>query len=269
MIPKIIHYCWFGKNQIPNELLQYIETWSKHCPDYQIMLWNENNFDIESCEFTKKHYQNRKYAFVSDYARAFALYHHGGIYLDTDVELKKNLDCFLKHEAFSGFESRGLPFTAVWGSSKKHKLAELVISYYNKIGHTEMQQSNTDIISKYLIEKYNINPKKNAYQTGSYLDSKIAIYPSEYFCLDLPPNYATHHFFGSWLPNKTTSTKKSINLNYFIEKVESEANSDEFIKAVARSVKLKTFIKIAIRMIYYRFTPKKIDSWIKNKKNKC
>ena len=119
MIPKIIHYCWFGGNAIDEFSNNCINEWQKKLPDYLIKKWDETNFDIENAvPFVREAYHNKKWAFVSDYVRAYALWSEGGIYLDTDVEIKYSLDIFLQHSAFSGFERKGYPFTALWGSER-------------------------------------------------------------------------------------------------------------------------------------------------------
>lgn len=100
MIPKIIHYCWFGKNPIPKDFQNYIDSWRDKCPEYEIKRWDESNFDITCIEYVKEAYGCRKWAFVSDYARLWIIYHNGGIYLDTDVELISNFDNLLKYDAF-------------------------------------------------------------------------------------------------------------------------------------------------------------------------
>ena len=104
-IPKVIHYCWFGRGKMPKLAEKCIESWKKYCPDYEIVCLTEDNFDINCCSYVKEAYEAKKYAFVTDYVRLFVMYEYGGIYMDTDVELVKNLDDFLKNQAFSGFES--------------------------------------------------------------------------------------------------------------------------------------------------------------------
>lgn len=101
MIPKVIHYCWFGNNKLPNSSKRYIETWKKYCPDYEIKEWNESNFDIDCCKFVRQAYDNGAWAFVSDYARLKVIYENGGVYLDTDVELLKNMDFLLDSSFFA------------------------------------------------------------------------------------------------------------------------------------------------------------------------
>ncbi len=104
MIPKIIHYCWFGKGPMPDLAIKCIESWHKFMPDWEYVLWNESNFDISSYTYSQEAYEAKKYAFVSDVARLFALYQYGGIYLDTDVLAFKSFEPLLKYNAFAGFE---------------------------------------------------------------------------------------------------------------------------------------------------------------------
>ncbi|MBQ8619659.1 MAG: glycosyl transferase [Clostridia bacterium] len=122
MIPKTIHYCWFGRNPKPELAERCIASWKKRCPDYEIIEWNEDNFDVYSCPlYVRQAYEAKKWAFVSDYARLKVVHDHGGIYLDTDVELVKGLDALLGYDAFFGFEdgkhvATGLGFGAVKGA---------------------------------------------------------------------------------------------------------------------------------------------------------
>lgn len=105
MIPKIIHYCWFGRGEKPKLAQKCIASWKKFCPDYEIIEWNEDNFDVNMNGYTQMCYEQKKYAFLSDYARLLVVTQHGGLYFDTDVELLKSPDSLLEHEAFFGFET--------------------------------------------------------------------------------------------------------------------------------------------------------------------
>lgn len=105
MIPKVIHYCWFGRNPLPDYAKKYIATWRKYLPDYEIKEWNEDNFDVNIIPYTSEAYKSKKYAFVSDYARFWILYHYGGIYFDTDVEVIKNMDDIILNGPFMGIEN--------------------------------------------------------------------------------------------------------------------------------------------------------------------
>ena len=105
MIPKKIHYCWFGRGEKPKLAKKCLKSWSKYCPDYEIVEWNEDNFDVEQYPYAKFCLQNKKWAFLSDFARLVIVHEHGGIYFDTDVELVRSPDSLLSYEAFYGFEN--------------------------------------------------------------------------------------------------------------------------------------------------------------------
>lgn len=104
MIPKVIHYCWFGRNELPEKAKQCIESWKKFCPDCEIREWNEQNFDLNCCDYVREAYQAKKWAFVSDYARFQILYNYGGMYFDTDVEVIRSLDDLQNKGPYIGFE---------------------------------------------------------------------------------------------------------------------------------------------------------------------
>lgn len=105
MIPKKIHYCWFGMGEKPELAKKCIQSWKKYCPDYEIIEWNEDNFDIDQYPYLRWCYDNKKWAFLSDFARLLVVYQNGGIYFDTDVELIKTPDELLGCNAFFGFEN--------------------------------------------------------------------------------------------------------------------------------------------------------------------
>ncbi|MBT2918463.1 glycosyl transferase [Vibrio anguillarum] len=136
MILKKIHYCWFGGSPLPDLALRCMESWKKYCPDYQIIRWDENNTDLNSCAFVREAYSAKKWAFVSDYIRLKVIEEHGGIYLDIDVELLKPLDPLLGHQGFMGFEqakpyyvNTGLGFGAI----PYHPVIKKLVAYYENI----------------------------------------------------------------------------------------------------------------------------------------
>ncbi len=128
MIPKIIHYCWFGRGKLPELAFKCMDTWKKYLPDYQLRLWNEDTFDITSHPYVFEAYQSKKYAFVTDYVRLYALYHFGGIYMDTDVEVIRNLDELLDLPGFSGFESEKDVPTGIMACESHNSWAEEQLS---------------------------------------------------------------------------------------------------------------------------------------------
>ena len=194
MIPKKIHYFWFGRGK-KSELTEFcINSWKKYQPDFEIIEWNEDNFDVLANVYCKEAYEQKKWAFVSDYARAKILYEHGGFYLDTDMEIRQSLSEFAVHRALCGFEIKGTPFSAFWAVEKGHALAKDIKEYYEK--QTEFKEiPNTFIFSKLLVDKYGAVADNDAYQE---LKDGIMLYPSSHFSLDLPKNFVVHHFSGSW-----------------------------------------------------------------------
>lgn len=216
-IPKIIHYCWFGKGELPKLAIKCIESWKKLCPGYKIIEWNEENFNINSNMYVKQAYEARKYAFVSDYVRLYALYEYGGVYMDTDVEVLKNLDCFLENQAFSGFETIDTVPTGIMACEKQNSVFKDLLSYYDKHRFIKGDGSydlttNVETITKACVNK------------GLKLNNELqsingfTLYPKEYFCpkdhktgkIHLSDNtYTIHHFAGSWIP-KSKKIKKRI-----------------------------------------------------------
>lgn len=204
MIPKTIHYCWFGGKPLPKLARKCIASWKKYLPDYQIKEWNETNFDVNIVPFTSEAYAAKKYAFVSDYARLHAIFHEGGIYMDTDVEVLDSLDRFLDHRAFSGFEGGGLVPTGIMASEKGGEWAGWQLSLYDGKHFSTNEGTNVTMISDAMLERGFI--MNNQYQE---FEGIFTVYPNDYFCplisgahkLHLTKNtYCIHHFAGSWLP---------------------------------------------------------------------
>ena len=211
-IPKIVHYCWFGEKSLPDEAKKCIDSWRKYLPDYELRLWNEENFNINCNQFVKEAYHNKKYAFVTDYVRLYALYHYGGVYMDTDVEVIKSLDKFLVHESFTSFENEHSIPTGMMAASKNNTWIKDLLSYYdNKSFYLDngklYNQPNTVPITKLTLEKYDLK-LNNEHQI---LEGDLNIYPFDYFCakdwrtgeVKITKNTHTiHHFHGSWVSNK-------------------------------------------------------------------
>jgi len=130
-IPKIIHYCWFGKTEIPSHLKKCIESWKKYCLDYEIIRWDESNYDVSKNQYMKEAYENRKWGFVPDYARIDIVYQYGGIYLDTDVEIIKSFDDLLCSSSFFGYvDMRDVNLGQGFGAEKGNLLLDEMKEYY-------------------------------------------------------------------------------------------------------------------------------------------
>jgi mannosyltransferase OCH1-like enzyme len=209
MIPKVIHYCWFGKGEFSPLIHKCISSWKKYCPDFQIIEWNESNFEINSNYWTKEAYDKKKYAFVSDYVRLFVLYNYGGIYLDTDVELTRNIDEFLVHEAFSGFENDKYVPTGIIGSIPKNTIIKEFLDYYNDLHFINDDGSIKDVPNVRIMTEILGNHGFKANNKFQNFNG-FCIYPRTYFCpIDANGNrdfskntYCIHHFSSSWRTEK-------------------------------------------------------------------
>ena len=197
MIPKIIHYVWVGNNPKPKDIKKCMKTWKKHLKDYEIIEWNESNFDINSHPFVKKAYEAKKWAYVSDYIRMYAIYNYGGIYLDTDVLVLDNFDKFLDNKVFVGFERENYPFTAVFGAEKKNKFIKKLLDYYDNLDayNFDFENNNTISVSNILINEYGCS-KENKEQL---LKDGIKVYKDDVLCNPSKNSTTVHIFTGTWL----------------------------------------------------------------------
>lgn len=208
MIQKKIHYCWFGGNPLPELAQKCIASWKKYCPDYEIIEWNETNFDINCCDYVREAYEAKKWAFVSDVARLYALVNYGGIYMDTDVEVLRSLDDLLQYEAVSGFEAKDRIPTGLMGCVAGQKMFVELLREYDH-AHFIKEDGKYDTTT-------NVTRITNAcLKYGLRLDNTMqtvngfTLLPYDYLC---PKDFSTkkltitentlviHHFDGSWLP---------------------------------------------------------------------
>lgn len=217
MIPKIIHYCWFGPNDISEEVESTISNWKLILPDYQFILWDESSFDVNMHVYTKEAYEERKYAYVTDFVRLYALKNFGGIYMDTDVDVIKSLDPLLESCAFTGSESNEICVTGTMGSIKDGEWINSLLSYYDNksfiVNNKAELIPNTKFITEYTIREFGW--KQN--QDLQKLKSDLIIYPFDYLCakewdtgriMITDNTYTVHNFNGSWLTPSQKKMKK-------------------------------------------------------------
>ena len=207
MIPKIIHYVWVGNSPKSDLILKCIESWKKYCPDYQIKEWNNDDVAKIDNQYVKEAFECKKWAFVSDYLRLYALKTMGGFYFDSDLEITQSLDEFRNELFVTGYENwKGLysPITALMGAEKGNKLICDLLSEYDNLHFVvdgKMDQTtNTKRITNYFERNYNLKqPYKGKNKT--ILCEGHIIYPSYFFCTPEKnkENYSIHHFNGSWV----------------------------------------------------------------------
>ncbi|WP_329739645.1 glycosyltransferase family 32 protein [Enorma massiliensis] len=207
MIPKTIHYIWFGGKELPKSAQVYIETWKKFCPDYTIMRWDETNFDVTVNDYVREAFESKKWAFVSDYVRLWVLVNHGGIYMDTDVELTAPLDEFLTHRAFSGFESNTSIPTGLMACEKGFPLFCELLHDYD--GRKFIKPDGSFDVTTNVVAITNTCLKHGLVLNNKFQEPcGFALYPNDWFCpkshdtgeIHLTKNtHAIHHFNGSWL----------------------------------------------------------------------
>lgn len=216
-IPKIIHYSWLSNDPYPETIAKCIDSWHKKLPEYEFIKWDTTNFDVNSCLYTKQAFELKKYTYVSDYIRLYALYNYGGIYLDCDIEVLKSFDPLLLNNAFSCFESKNIIAAWIFGSRKNNPIFKEFLNYYKQhqfiLSDGEYDKTPNTIPFTEICKKHGLilNNRKQV------LDA-ITIYPMTYFCPynpyrkgedDFSDNtYAVHLFSGSWLDAQ--SKKKMI-----------------------------------------------------------
>lgn len=217
-IPKIIHYCWFGGKPKPPLAEKCLKSWKKFCPDYQILEWNENNFDIATAPlYVRQAYEAGRWAFVTDYVRLKALTEMGGIYMDTDVEAVKPFTPYLHHQGFAGFESPSRIQTGLLACEKDFPLFREFLSYYDTASYynpdgTENITTNVEVLTA-LCEKYGFQPNDTFQVVQGF-----AIYPREYFC---PVDFDTE---------KLHRTRKTVVIHWFAASWHTQEEMEE-IKA--------------------------------------
>ena len=224
MIPKIIHYCWFGRGKLPPIALKCIESWKKYLPEYKIIKWSEENFDVNMISYTAEAYRQKKFAFVSDFVRLYVVYRYGGIYFDTDVEVIRPIDDILQKGTFLGVEKKintidgmfvdginpGLGFAAVPNNPFFYELINIYSKerFVNGNGSSYGYKTIVDICTEAMI-KHGYNGFASDEPVAKILHCYgVNIYSKHFFCPDfnqnkwdlMPDTRTIHHYCASWLP---------------------------------------------------------------------
>lgn len=239
MIPKLIHYCWFGSKEKPAFVIKCIDSWKKFLPDYKIIEWNESNFDISNTnKYVRDAYENKKWAFVTDYVRLKALVEYGGVYFDTDVEVFKSFDKLLNNKCFFGFESNDYICTAVIGCEKDNLFIKNFMDSYETRdfilpdGTLDILTTNVVIVTSMLLEK---GMKPNGKQQEL---KDVTIFPQYYFSSNDIRNifhkynseiYSYHHCQASWYNNYRDNSFWNRFRHYLIGKFRNMLGTDILI----------------------------------------
>lgn len=206
MIPKIIHYCWFGHGELPELAKSCILSWKKYCPDYEIKEWNEDNFNLDMFPYVREAYNNRGFAFVTDVVRLYALYNEGGIYIDTDVEILRSLDFLLQFDGVMGFETPERIQTALMASKKGLPIINIFLASYER-NHFLREDGTLDMTTNVtritkICSCYGFIPNgKQQIVEGLTILPKDYFSPKDYYTSEIhltDNTFCIHHFAASW-----------------------------------------------------------------------
>lgn len=250
MIPKVIHYCWFGRNPLPELAKKCIESWKKYLPDYEIKEWNEDNFDVNIIPYTKEAYEAKKYAFVSDYARFWILYNYGGVYFDTDVEVIKSFDDIIQEGSWMGYEfdleehyingaiNPGLGF----GCEARLPIIKKILDNYSNLHFCRDGKYNLKTIVAYTTEIFIKNGL--IIKNGIQKCCSFTLYTRDYFNplnsetkkIEITDNTRSiHHYMASW----SNKSLREIVINYIKYKILIRIIPDRLITSIVKKKKGK------------------------------
>lgn len=198
MIPKIIHYCWFGGNPKSEKIQQCIESWKKYCPDFEIIEWNESNAKVYANKFYKNALRKKKYAFVADYVRTKALYEKGGVYLDTDMLILKPIDKLLKYNFFTAEEVENRVAYGFFGAAKNHLLIKKMIDYYNQSEFNEFSPPVITHTFSAIINKNSISENEMIFSPSYFYPLTYQNRDEDYTQFITNDTYAVHLWEHSW-----------------------------------------------------------------------
>jgi len=222
-IPKLIHYCWFGKNPLPDQYKEWMKSWKKYCPEYEIVEWNESNYDISKNNYMKQAYDAKKWGFVPDYARLDIVYQHGGIYLDTDVELINRLDKLLYQDAFCGFQywfggEIQINFGLGFGAVKGFPMLKTLKDQYNGLDFID-KNGNINLIASPTYQSEVLREKGFKMNGEFQCIDGLTVYPPTVLCgiiggtdwnIITDHTISLHHFDGSWLDEDVKQQQRLI-----------------------------------------------------------
>jgi hypothetical protein len=227
LIPKIIHYCWFGGKPMPEICMSYIESWKKYCPDYEIKRWDESNYDVNTCLYIKQAYEAKMWAYVTDYARLDILYQYGGMYFDVDVEMIRNIDELLENHAFCAYGewpavNSGAGIGAIKGFELIREMRDVPRGSRSFItGNGIYDTATNSIYESAILRKYGCRLDFSMQNLNGML-----VYPPDYFAPDsilgkdiyiTKNTYAIHHCRGSWASEQRSEDKKATSLYISLE----------------------------------------------------
>lgn len=233
LIQKVIHYCWFSGKEMPDGFKRCIASWERYCPDYEIRRWDESNYDVSKNPYMKKAYEHQKWGFVPDYARLDILYNHGGIYLDTDVELVRNLDELLYQEAFCGVEKWGnINMGGCSGAVRHHPMIKKLLEERENISFIRGDGSLN-------LETCGVYETRPFVREGMHVDNQIqtvkgmTVYSSDYFSpydymsgelVTTENTFSIHHFNGGWLDEGAKNQREKTQMQYqaVLQRMENE-----------------------------------------------